>query len=144
MSPHTMPSFSSSPSVWLKRPSPLDEVFVFNINDLVFMYAFFLVFITIYNSMSLSINRSRLKSIESKNDITIKLLEKILDGQAKQLPTEQTETFYFSEKGKKLHSSSESRHLRYANTVNEITFTPKQVEILRQLQCISEDHEINL
>jgi hypothetical protein len=139
-----MPSFSSSPSVWLKRPSPLDEVFVFNINDLVFMYAFFLVFITIYNSMSLSINRSRLKSIESKNDITIKLLEKILDGQAKQLPTEQTETFYFSEKGKKLHSSSESRHLRYANTVNEITFTPKQVEILRQLQCISEDHEINL
>lgn len=129
-----MPSFSTvntTPSEWVATP----YWYFFNISDLVFMYAFFIIFIVLHNSMSLSINNSRLKRIESKGKIVVELLETLLEEQ------NDCETFYLSEKGKKLHRDRESRHLKYANNVTKIRFTEKQVEILRQLQCISEDAE---
>ena len=133
MSPHMM----SSLMVPFNGTSPLDNVYFFETlkalylaNDLVFMYAFFIVFMLIFNSMTLSTLMTRTRMI-AENGVNTKLFRELLDRQGK--------TFYFSERGKKLHSERDSRHLKFANVINEVFFTDEQILVLRQLQCISEE-----
>lgn len=131
----------SSLMVPLNGTSPLNNVYFFETlkalylaSDLVFMYAFFIIFMLIFNSMTLSTLMTRTRMIAEKEHVNTKLFRELLNRQGK--------TFYFSERGKKLHSERDSRHLKFANVVNEVFFTDEQITVLRQLQCISEEQQI--
>lgn len=111
------------------------------VNDMIFIYAFSIVFMLIYNSLTLSIILTKINSIElntneklvSKENLRVCSLE---NGKGK--------TFYFSERGKKLHTNRDSRHLKDAQNINEVFFSDEQIEVLLQLQCISDGKVVSL